>query len=100
MPKATNKIKIVNPRSQPPALAYSPMAPRFDSLDGKKVYLVGLNWPYTFQLNEEMYKLLSERYPKATFILRKKHGSYAEDDPKLWSEIQEAGGGAILAVGH
>jgi hypothetical protein len=100
MARATEKITVVNPRSQLPSLEFSPMAPRFKSLDGKKVYIVGLTWPYTFQFNEEMYKVLSERFPKTTFILRKKYGAYAEDDPKLWAEIQEQGAGAILGVGH
>jgi len=100
MSSAVEKVSVINPRSLLPTLEYSSMAPRLNSLDGKKVYIIGLTWPYTFQFNEELYKILSEKYPGTTFILRKKHGSYAEDDPKLWGEIQEQGGAAILAVGH
>jgi hypothetical protein len=47
-----------------------------------------------------MYKILTERYPGTTFILKKKNGSYGEDDPKLWGEIQEHGDAAIMGVGH
>ncbi len=93
-------VTVINPRSQLPVLQRTPMAPRLNSLDGKVVYLVALTWPYTFQFNEEMQKVLSERYPKTTFILKKKNGSYGEDDPKLWGEIQEQGHAAILGVGH
>jgi hypothetical protein len=76
------------------------MAPRLDSLKGKSVYLVSLTWPYTHQFMEELQKALSARFPESTFILKKKNGGYAEDDPRLWSEIQEHGNAAIVGVGH
>ena len=94
------KISVVNPRSQLPALEQSPMAPRLNSLDGKTVYIVDVRWPYTHQFLEELYNVLSERYPGTNFVLREKTGSYGEDDPKLWAEIQERGNAAIVGVGH
>ena len=47
-----------------------------------------------------MQKLLSEKYPSASFIVRTKIGTYFEDDPKLWAEIKEGGGYVIMGVGH
>jgi hypothetical protein len=91
---------IVNPRGQFPAIQQVPMALRLDSLRGKTIYIVDVRWPYTHQFAEEMGRVLSEKYPDTRFAVREKSGSYMEDDPKLWAEIQERGNGAILTVGH
>jgi hypothetical protein len=76
------------------------MALRLDSLDKKTIYIVDVRWPYTHQFAEEISNALSQRYPDTKFVIREKSGSYMEDDPKLWAEIQEQGNGAILSVGH
>ena len=93
-------VTIINPQGQPPAEQQLPMARRLDSLDGKTIYLVDVRWPYTHQFIEELYKVLSRRYPNTTFVIKEKAGSYGEADPKLWAEIQERGNAAIMAVGH
>jgi len=96
-----DKIVVVDPRGQQPLdLRQTPMAPRLDSLDGKTIYIVDVRWPFTHPFSEEMYSVLSARYPKTKFILRDKHGSYFDDDPDLWAEIQEQGDAAIMEVGH
>lgn len=100
MSENSEKITVINPAGQLPSLEYSPMASRLDSMKDKAVYIVSLTWPYTHQFNEELQKVLSAKFPETTFILRKKNGAYAEDDPRLWSEIQEQGNAAILSVGH
>jgi hypothetical protein len=100
MSRSTRKITVLDPRGQPPLLRQTPMTPRLNSLDGKTVYVVHLNWPHTFQFTDELHKVLSARYPKTKFVLRKKLGPYAQDDPQLWSEIQDKGNAAIVSVGH
>jgi hypothetical protein len=99
MPQA-RKITVLDPRGQPPILRQTAMVPRVNSLDGKTVYVVHINWPHTYTFTEQMCKVLSERYPKTNFIIRKKFGAYAQDDPQLWAEIQEKGNAAIVSVGH
>jgi hypothetical protein len=94
------KMAVLNPMGQPPPIARVPMAPRFTTLEGKTIYIVDIGFTDTHQLFTEMQKLLSERYPKTTFIVRTKIGTYFEDDPKLWAEIKEKGGGMIMGVGH
>ncbi len=94
------KITVLNPLGQPPAIARVPMAPRLASLEGKTIYIVDIGFTDTHQLFTEMQKLLSERYPKTTWIVRLKIGTYFDDDPKLWSEIKEKGHGMIMGVGH
>jgi len=94
------KITVLNPMGQPPPIARVPMAPRFTTLEGKTIYIVDINFTDTHQLFTEMQKLLSEKYPNTTFIVRTKIGTYFEDDKKLWDEIKEKGGGMIMGVGH
>ena len=91
---------VINPRGQLHPMQQMPMALRLDSLAGKTIYIVDTRWPYTQQFNEELQNVLSERYPDTKFILKDKAGSYGEDDPQLWAEIQEQGDAAIVGVGH
>ena len=94
------KITVFNPLGQPPAIARVPMAPRLTTLEGKTIYIVDIGFTDTHQLLTETQKLLSDRYPKTTWIVRTKIGNYFEDDPELWAEIKEKGHGMIMGVGH
>ena len=94
------KITVLNPQGQPPPIARVPMAPRLETLEGKTIYIVDIGFTDTHQFLTEMQKLLSERYPTTTWIVRTKIGTYFDDDPELWSEIQETGHGMIMGVGH
>jgi hypothetical protein len=94
------KIKVVDPRGQPPTLRQIAMAARLDSLKGKTVYIVDINWPYTHQFNEELQKVMAEKFPETRFILKDKAGTYFSDDPDLWAEIKEKGDAMILGVGQ
>lgn len=96
----SEKITVLNPLGQPPALALVPMAPRLDTLDGKTIYIVDTNFPYTEPFFEEMLKLFKVKYPKTNWVLKKKIGTYSTNDPKLWAEIDEKGDGMITAIGH
>ncbi|MFC1820842.1 hypothetical protein ACFLZG_07160 [Thermodesulfobacteriota bacterium] len=100
MTNGKSKISVVNPGGQPPTLQQTPMAPRLDSLEGKTVYVVEVNWPYTRQFTEELCSVLSERYPDTKFAFRDKAGTYFDDDPKLWAEIKEQGNAMVMSVGH
>ena len=94
------KITVLNPLGQPPAIARVPMAPRLKTLEGKTIYIVDIGFTDTHQFLTEMQKLLSERYSKTTFVVRKKIGTYFDDDPNLWAEIKEKGDGMVMGVGH
>ena len=99
-PAQDAKITVLNPLGQPPAIARIPMAPRLTTLDGKTIYIVDIGFTDTHQLLTEMQKLLTEKFPKTTWVVRTKIGTYFDDDPKLWSEIKEKGHGMIIGVGH
>ena len=93
-------FEVINPCGQTPDIQQSPMAKRLNSLDGKTVYVVDVRWPYTHPFVAEIANVLAQRFPATKFVLKNKIGAYMEDDPRLWSEIQEHGHAAILAVGH
>ena len=84
-------ITVLNPQGQAPAIARVPMAPRLETLEGKTIYVVDIGFTDTHQFFTEMQKLLSERYPATTWVVRTKIGTYFDDDPELWSDIKENG---------
>ena len=96
----SEKITVMNPRGTPPPIHMVPMATRLETLTGKTIYIVDMNFPRTHQFWEEMQTLLSGRYPETNFELRIKTGTYFNNDPKLWSEIKEKGNGVIIGIGQ
>jgi hypothetical protein len=93
------KVTVVNPRGTPPPIRLVPMAPRLDTLDGKTIYVINIGFGDTFL--PEVQKVMAEKYPKTTWIFRRKAGrDYFDDDPKLWAEIKQKGNGMIMGVGH
>ena len=95
-----NLITVLNPKGQPPPIVLVPMAPRLDTLDGKTIYVVDINYTGTRQFQEELAGVLSEQYPSANVILKVKSGSYSENDPALWSEIGEKVDAVVMGLGH
>jgi hypothetical protein len=93
-------ITVVNPRGTPPPIHMVPMASRLETLKGKTIYIVDMNFPRTHQFWEEMQTLLSGRYPETNFELRVKTGTYFNNDPDLWAEIKEKGNGVIIGIGQ
>lgn len=94
------KITVMNPRGILPPIRQIPMAARPATLDGKVIYIVDSRYPRTREFVEELFKVLKEKYPKTTWVLRDKFGGYVDDDPKLWAEIKEKGHGMIMTIGH
>jgi hypothetical protein len=94
------KITVLNPLGQPPPLKLLQMTPRLDTIEGKTIYIVDVQYPETQPFFDEMVKLLSDAYPKTKWVLKKKTGSYFEDDPELWKEIKTKGNGMVIAIGH
>jgi hypothetical protein len=94
------KLVVFDPRGTPSPITLVPMAKRLDTLDGKTIYVIDINYPYTDIFCKEVAKILSEKYPKTTWIYRAKYGTYAEDDPTSWDLIQAKGHGMVVLVGH
>jgi hypothetical protein len=97
---ANGKVSALNPMGYPPSIEQLGMAPRFETLNGKTIYLVDVHFVDGDKLLQQMQAWFAEHLPKARTILASKAGVYTEDDPKLFSEIREHDAGAVMAVGH
>jgi hypothetical protein len=93
-------ITVLNPEGQPPPIMLASMAPRLDTMDGKKIYLVDIHFTGTQVFLEEMARVLQEKYPKSSFIYKLKAGAYAENDATLWEEIKQNGNAVLMGIGH
>ncbi len=94
------KITVLNPQGIAAPIHLVPMASRLNTLKGKTIYIVDMNFPRTQQFFEEMQLLLASRYPESKWELRIKTGTYFNNDPDLWAEIKEKGDGVIMGIGQ
>jgi hypothetical protein len=97
---AAAKVSALNPMGYAPTIEQLGMAPRFESLDGKTIYLVDVHFVDGDKLLQQMQAWFAEHLPKARTVLASKAGVYTEDDPKLFSEIRDHDAAAVMAVGH
>ncbi len=95
-------IAVLNPAVASVMADRLPLAPRLDTLDGKTIYMIGINWGGTeaaLNVFEEMQSWFAQNMPGVETVIRVKKGGYDMDDPELWKEL---GGGkgdaAILGV--
>jgi len=95
-------ITVMNPAIENKMVDRIPMtAPRLDTLDGKTIYLVDINWggpDAAYSVFEEMKDWFEKNNPSANIIIRRKAGSYTADDPELWKEIAAKGNAALVGI--
>ena len=96
MPRAL----VHNPMGYPPQITQVQMAPRLKSLEGKAVYLIDTRFDDGDRLLEQIEIWFHKHMPTVETVFVSKIGVYTEDDPRLWAEIRDSGGAAIMAVGH
>ena len=95
------KITVMNPAVASRMAERFPLAPRPNTLAGKTIYMVNINWggSETAQsVFEEMRDWFSQNMPGVKTIIRLKRGGYDADDPALWKEIAQNGNAAIIGV--
>ena len=96
------RITVMNPAVANRLAERLPLAPRLDTLKGKTVYMVDINWggpEAALSIFEEMQAWFSRNMPSVKTVIQMKKGGYEADDPALWKEIKESGGdAAILGV--
>jgi hypothetical protein len=93
-------ITVLNPQGNPPLVRRKPMAPRLDTLDGKRVYLVDVRFNDGDILLQQIKSWFEENMPRVNPVFVKKSGVYTYDDKELWREIGEEGDAVIMAIGH
>ena len=91
-------ITVMNPAVSEKLAERVPLAPRLDTLEGKTVYLVDMNYEGfgPAAVIEEMQRRLASNIPGVKAIYKLKSGSYVSDDPALWKEIAANKGNAVV----
>ena len=94
-------MTVMNPAVTEKLAARVPLAPRLDTVEGKTIYIVDMNYEGMGRTSvlEEMQRWFAKNMPGVKTIPRLKSGSYISDDPALWKEIaSKKGNGVILGV--
>ena len=99
--EGSEKITVMNPAIANPMVDRIALTKRLDSLDGKTLYLVDINWGgpnAAYSVFQEIEIWLAENRPKVKVVVKRKAGSYMGDDPALWKEIGEKGDAALIGI--
>jgi hypothetical protein len=94
-------ITVLNPEVTEKLATRVPLAPRLDTLEGKTVYIVDMNYEGMIgtPVLGEMQAWFAKNMPGVKTVLKLKSGSYISDDPALWKEIATSkANGVILGV--
>jgi hypothetical protein len=97
----SEKIIVMNPAITNTMADRVPLTKRLDSLEGKTIYLVDINWggpEAGYSVFEEMQIWFSKNMPSVKTVLKRKQGPYEADDPGLWKEIKEKGDAAMIGI--
>jgi hypothetical protein len=94
------KLTVLNPMGYPPRVTPKDMAPRLDTLEGKKVYLVDCRFDDADIFLTQMQDWFGEHLPGVRTELVRLSSVYTRDDPETWEQIKANGDAAIVGVGH
>ena len=100
-PSKEKLIMVMNPAITEMPVKQVSLAPRLDTLQGKTIYLVDLNYEGIkgTPVMGEIEAWFTKNMPGVKTELKLKKGSYIADDPALWKEIADSGGdGVVLGV--
>ena len=101
---AEKMITVLNPALSIRMAERIPLTPRNDTIDGKTIYLVDLQWGgpvAAYSVFEEMKEWFSRNMPSVNVEIRRSVGGPFGDDPELRKEIiaQNAAGVVIGIAG-
>jgi len=97
----TDTITVLNPAIASTMAKRLPLSPRLDTLEGKTLYLVDIGWggpDAGYSVYEEMQAWFAQNMPSVKIVIKRKRGSYAQDDPELWKEIAKNGNAAMVGI--
>ena len=94
------KFLVLDPTGYPPQVTQLGMAPRLESLDGRKVYLIDCRYDDSDIFLRQMQAWFAENMPTVEAVFVQKTGVMVQDDPRLWEEIKANNAAAAVGVGH
>jgi hypothetical protein len=93
-------ITVLNPGISTGMAERIPLAPRLDTLEGKTIYLVDMQWggpEAGYSVYEEMQGWFSRNMPSVKAVIRRiSGGPFSGDDPGLRKEIVEQKVAAVV----
>ena len=93
-------LTVHNPMGYPPRVTPKEMAPRLDTLEGKRVFLVDCRFDDADLFLKQMQAWFQEHMPGVQTELIQLSSVYTRDDPETWEKIKANGDAAIVGVGH
>ena len=99
-PLAPTRLTVLDPTGYPPKVVGKQLAPRLDTLDGKKIYLVDCRFDDSDIFLRQMQSWFGQHMPGVRTVVKQISSVYLNDDPATWEEIKARGHAAILGVGH
>ena len=100
MAKSKNElITVFNPAASAKYVERVPLAPRLDTLEGKTIYMLDINWggpQAAYSVFEQMQGWFAEHMPSVKVVIKRKRGSYMVPDDATWKEVKENGGDAAI----
>jgi hypothetical protein len=94
-------ITVLNPAVESKMVDRIPLPPRMDTLEGKTIYMVDINWggpDAAYSVFEEIAAWFEQNMPSVKTVLKRKTGMYSMDDPALWKEIAQNGDAAFVGI--
>ncbi len=95
-----SNLTVLNPTGFPPKVTAKPMAPRINTLDGKRVALVDCRFDDSDIFLKQMQAWFADNMPSVKTVFKPISSVYTKDDPETWEEIKARGDAAIVGVGH
>lgn len=95
-----SQLTVLNPMGYPPRVTPKDMAPRLDTLEGKRVYLVDCRFDDADLFLQQMHAWFQEHLPGVRTEVIRLSSVYTRDDPETWEKIKATGDAAIVGVGH
>jgi hypothetical protein len=95
-------ITVINPEISSKLVERVPLTPRADTLEGKTIYMVDLQWggpEAAYSVFEEMKDWFSSNMPSVKTVIRRSKGGSFGDDPGHRKEITDnKAAGVIIGI--
>ena len=95
------RITVMNPVVESKLAERLPLAPRLDTLEGKTLYMVDINWggpDAGYGVFKQIEAWLAVNMPSVKVEIRRLRGSYMMEDPALYKEIADKGDAALIGI--
>ncbi len=93
-----DKVTVHDPRGYPPKVTGKALAPRKETLEGRKLYLVDCLFDNSAVFMSQLQNWFAEHLPAVETAIIRPRESWV-DDPEMRAAIAADGGAAILGVG-